>query len=126
MEDTKMISFCMKNPFMNDNTQKYISFAEIIKGLGIANAKSIALHFQDRIMASGLWEEEKSSKYNGSIMELLNDEPEFSKLFLPAMEFITTPYVIKLMAEAGYDGAMCNSRNSAKSACIMLFGSEYQ
>ena len=92
-------------PFINTPDDPFIEFADIIRGVGIEQARRIALKFADEITETGPWQEGEIKA--ASVAELISQEPErLSELYMRAWPFFDDPAEVSLLSEKGFDGAI--------------------
>jgi len=94
----------IKNPVINNPDDPFIEFEDIIKAVGLENAKTIAIGMGPYIVGTNNWDENFSEEYD-SVKELITKKPErLKELYVDAYPVFDKPEYVAMFKKAGYDG----------------------
>jgi hypothetical protein len=95
-------------PVMNDADDPFIDMAHLIRALGRDAARAVALRLSSHITRTGQWEEDFAGEWGADLDGLLRARPSvLDDLYGVAHPFLDDPDLCRLLAAAGYDGAVC-------------------
>lgn len=95
-------------PVMNDPDDPFIDMTHLIRALGREAAMDAALRLSSHVTRTGLWEEGYAQEWGSDLAGLLTARPSaLDDLYGIAHPFLDDPELCRLLAGAGYDGAVC-------------------
>lgn len=95
-------------PVMNDPDDPFIDMVHLIRAIGREAARDAALHLSAHVTRTGQWEEEFAGEWGADLAGLLRAKPSvLDDLYGVAHPFLDDATLCRLLAAAGYDGAVC-------------------